>query len=390
LFYLAVAPRFFGPIATRLGEHGLAAQTRSGNGNGGGVWRRVIIEKPFGHDLDSARELARTLKRSLSEDQIYPIDHFTGKETVQNIMAFRFANDVFEQLFTRNSIDHIQISAAESLGVEKRGGYYDHAGATRDMLQNHVLSVLCLIAMDPPTSLEGDAVRNEKLRVLEAIRPMTEAEIAANCVRGQYGSGRVADTNVQGYRHEPDVDPRSATETYSAMTLFVENWRWAGVPFYIRSGKRLPEKLTEIAIHFKPPPLLLFDKLPVDACGPNRLVIRIAPEEGFGFSVRAKVPGPKMELKTVPMAFKYSEFGQRTRATGYETLLYDCMIGEQSLFHRSDTIDASWRIMNPVLDYWAANPPTDFPNYPAGSWGPKAAEEMLARRGDSWWVATQG
>lgn len=383
LFYLAITPTLFSKVVDQLGAAGLTTESP-------GDWRRVIVEKPFGRDLDSARALNAELTKSLDESQIFRIDHYLGKETVQNIMVFRFGNSIFEPTWNRRYIEYVQITVAEELGVELRGGYYDHSGVLRDMVQNHILSVLSLIAMEPPSSITGDAVRNEKVKVLEAIRPMTPEEVIENTVRGQYGVGTVDGKSVPAYRTEPDVNPQSNTETFVALKLFVENWRWAEVPFYIRSGKRLAARTTEVVIGFRRAPLMLFGVESEKSIPPNRLVLHIQPDEGITFDIHAKRPGPKISISNVPLNFNYSEFGETTAATGYETLLYDCMIGETSLFHRYDSVDASWRIVNPILDVWQALPARDFPNYAAGSWGPVAADNLLARDGHKWHHYPQG
>jgi len=377
LFYLAVSPTFFAKVVDQLGAVGLAAQTP-------GAWRRIIIEKPFGHDLASARELNENLGRNLNESQIYRIDHYLGKETVQNIMVFRFGNSIFEPIWNRRYIDYVQITVAEELGVELRGGYYDHSGVLRDMVQNHILSVLSLIAMEPPSSITGDSVRNEKVKVLEAIRPMQPEEVISNTVRGQYGAGLIGGKPVQAYRSEPDVNPQSNIETFVAMKLFVENWRWAEVPFFIRSGKRLAAHSTQVVIGFRRAPLLLFGGEVQTTNKPNRLVLHMQPDEGITLDIRAKRPGPNINLVNVPLNFSYSDFGEGTAATGYETLLYDCMIGDTTLFHRYDSVDASWRIANPILDVWQALPARDFPNYESGSWGPAASDHLLEKSGHEW------
>jgi glucose-6-phosphate 1-dehydrogenase len=377
LFYLAISPSFFGKVVEQLGNAGLAEEAP-------GAWRRVIIEKPFGRDLAGSRALNKELARHVEESQIYRIDHYLGKETVQNIMVFRFGNSVFEPTWNRRYIDYVQITVAEKLGVELRGGYYDKSGVTRDMVQNHILSVLSLVAMEPPASISGDSVRNEKVKVLEAIRPMQPEEVLVNTVRGQYGAGAIDGVSVPAYRNEPDVDPSSNTETFVAMKLMVENWRWADVPFYIRSGKRLAEHTTQIVIGFKRTPLLLFGENADDDVMPNRLVIHVQPDEGITMDIHAKKPGPSISIANVPLDFSYSEFGERTAATGYETLLYDCMTGDTTLFHRYDSVDASWRIVDPILDVWQALHPRDFPNYAAGSWGPEAADQLLRKAGHSW------
>ncbi len=377
LFYLAISPSFFSKVVDQLGAVGLTTQSET-------EWRRVIVEKPFGHDLASARALNADLTRTLDESQIYRIDHYLGKETVQNIMVFRFGNSIFEPTWNRRYIEYVQITVAEELGVELRGGYYDHSGVMRDMVQNHILSVLSLIAMEPPSSISGDAVRNEKVKVLEAIRPMQPEEVIENTVRGQYAAGSIGGKNVPGYRTEPDVNPLSNTETFVAMKLEVENWRWAEVPFYIRSGKRLAAHTTEVVIGFRRAPLLLFGEEMEKNIPPNRLVMHIQPEEGITLDIHAKRPGPKIEISNVPLDFSYKDFGEGMAATGYETLLYDCMIGETTLFHRYDSVDASWRIVNPILDVWQALPARDFPNYAAGTWGPAASEHLVARDGHRW------
>jgi glucose-6-phosphate 1-dehydrogenase len=377
LFYLAITPTLFATVVKQLGDASLTRES-------GDSWRRVIVEKPFGRDLDSARQLNRDLTSCLREDQIYRIDHYLGKETVQNIMVFRFGNSIFEPTWNRRYIEYVQITVAEKLGVELRGGYYDHSGVLRDMVQNHMLSVLSLIAMEPPSSISGESVRNEKVKVLEAMRPMTPEEVIANTVRGQYGAGTMDGTAVPAYRTEKDVNPQSMTETYVAMKLKIENWRWADVPFYLRSGKRLPEHTTQVVIGFRRTPLRLFGEDLSENVKPNRLVLHIQPDEGITFDIHAKKPGPQVQVVGVPLDFSYKQFGEQTAATGYETLLYDCMIGESSLFHRYDSVDASWQICNPILDVWGALPARDFPNYEAGTWGPEAAERLIAAAGHRW------
>jgi len=378
LFYLATPPDFFSEIVKRLGEAGLTGQD-------GGVWRRLVIEKPFGRDLDSARALNRALGRVLNESQIYRIDHYLGKETVQNIMVFRFANGLFEPVWNRRYVDHVQIMVGETVGVEDRGNYYERAGVVRDMIQNHMFQLLALVAMEPPTSFEADAVRDEKVKVLKAVRSMKPEGVLARAVRGQYGSGEVDGHAVPGYRSEPKVSPSSIIETYAALALQVENWRWAGVPFYLRSGKRLARRATEIVIQFRRPPLLLFDERE-EQVEPNRLVLYIQPDEGIEIRMKAKRPGPTMELNTVKLEFSYKQFGETSAATGYERLLYDSMIGDSTLFHRADMVEEAWRIATPIVDLWASLPPRDFPNYAAGSWGPTAADALIQQDGRSWWL----
>ena len=377
IFNLAITPTLFGMVARRLGGAGLLQETPDG-------FRRVIIEKPFGRDLDTARALNTELHECLKESQVYRIDHYLGKETVQNIMVFRFANMIFEPNWNRRYVDSVQITVAESLGVENRGGYLDHYGVLRDMVQNHMLSVLSLIAMEPPGTISGDAVRNEKVKVLDAIRPMEPEEVLENCVRGQYGAGVINGRQVPAYRDEPSVDPHSNTETYAALRLFVENWRWADVPFYLRTGKRLAKHLTQVFIRFKRTPLMLFGEKVHSEAGPNALILNIQPEESITIMIRAKRPGPSIVVDTIPLDFDYSEFGNQSPATGYETLLHDCMIGDMTLFHREDSVDASWRIVSPILDVWGALPPRDFPDYAAGTWGPVAADRLLERDGRQW------
>jgi glucose-6-phosphate 1-dehydrogenase len=377
LFYLATPPEAFVPIVRGLGASGLAHEE-------GGRWRRVVVEKPFGRDLESARALNREMTAFLREDQIFRIDHYLGKETVQNILVFRFANGIFEPIWNRRYVDHVQITVAEDLGLEGRGGYYDQAGVVRDIVQNHIFSLLALAAMEPPSTLEAEAVRNEKVKVLDAVRPMTPEQVLQNAVRGQYGEGFLEGKKVPAYRAEARVAPASMTETYAAMKLYVENWRWAGVPFYVRSGKRLPRRDTSLSIQFRRPPLLLFEQAGVAAIDPNRLDIRIQPQEAICISMKAKRPGSAIELANVALDFSYADAGGVPPATGYERLLYDAMIGDSTLFHRADIVEASWRIVAPVLDLWGTLPARDFPNYEAGTWGPAAAAELVARDGRRW------
>jgi glucose-6-phosphate 1-dehydrogenase len=377
IFYLATPPEAFAPLAARLGEAGLARAA-------GDRWRRVVIEKPFGRDLESAVALNGALRAVLREEQLFRIDHYLGKETVQNILVFRFANGIFEPIWNRRYIDHVQITVAEELGVEGRGAYYDRAGVLRDMVQNHIFQLLSLVAMEPPSTLAGEAVRNEKTKVLEAIRPQSPEEVLASTVRGQYGEGFAGGTRRPAYRSEPSVAPDSRTETYAALRLDVENWRWAGVPFYVRSGKRLAVRDTRIAIQFKRPPLMLFRESGLDQVEPNRLEIRVQPEESIHISMKAKVPGASIRLDEVRLAFSYRDFGPLPQATGYERLIYDCMTGDATLFHRADMVEAAWRVATPVLDLWSTLPARDFPNYAAGSLGPTAADDLLARHGRRW------
>ncbi len=377
LFYLAVADRFFASTVEHLGQSGLAAETD-------GAWRRVVVEKPFGHDLDSARALNKQLLAVLAEKQIYRIDHFLGKETVQNIMMFRFANGLFEPLWNRDRIDHVQITVAETVGVEKRGGFYEKTGALRDMVPNHVFQLVAMTAMEAPNSFHADAVRSEKAKVIGAIKICEARDVPCAVVRGQYGPGTIDAKPVAGYREEADVSPASEVETYVAMKLAIENWRWAGVPFYLRTGKRLAKRKTQIAIRFKEIPAALLRETQVENPAPNWLLLRIQPEEGIAFEFGAKIPGPTMKLGDVRMDFKYEDYFGTAPATGYETLIYDVMIGDATLFQRADNIESGWQVVQPVLDYWASHKPENFPNYAAGSQGPAGADELLKREGRAW------
>src|SRR5580692_1840069 len=376
LFYLSVQPSFFGLIAKMLAQYGLTKEE--------GYWRRVIIEKPFGHDLASARELNRDLISALQEHQIYRIDHYLGKETAQNLLVFRLGNAIFEPIWNRRYVDHVQLTVAEKIGVEGRGAFYESAGAFRDVMQNHMFMLLALIAMEPPTSLEGEAIRNEKVKLLRSIHLSTPEEALMDTVRGQYGEGIVNGKKVPGYRQEPNVNPNSTVETYAAIKLRIDNWRWAGVPFYLRSGKRMPRRTTTIVIRFKTPPLSLFASHEADPISPNYLVFKIQPEEGIALQIRAKIPGPTISTRSVKLDFGYDQFGNRQPTTGYEKLLYDCMVGDASLFHRSDMVEAAWEAAAPILEAWNNNPPTDFPNYAAGTWGPEAALRLIQRDQRHW------
>jgi len=375
LFYLSTQPSQYAEIAEGLGAAGL---------NKGKGWRRIVIEKPFGHDLTSARELQCRLEKVFRESEIYRIDHYLGKETVQNIMAFRFGNGIFEPLWTRTYVDHVQITAAESIGVEGRGAYYQEAGALRDMIQNHLLQVMATVTMEPASSFTSDAVRDERAKLLRAVRIMRPEQVAANAVAGQYGPGRSGSEPVIGFREEKGVDPDSQTNTFAAVTFLVDNWRWAGVPFYIRTGKSLPKRVTEIAIQFRTAPLAMFRKATAGAEAlPNQLILRIQPEEGISLKFVSKRPGSGMQLRPVSMDFNYgSSFGERS-PSAYETLLLDAISGDATLYTRQDMVEASWQAVQPILDYWSTQK-FKFPNYAAGTWGPPAADEMLARWGHTW------
>ena len=375
-YYLATAPGFFAPIVQQLGASGLV-----GEDNG---WRRVIIEKPFGRDYDTALKLNREVREVLKEKQIYRIDHYLGKETVQNIMVFRFSNGIFEPIWNRRYIDHVQITVAETVGVETRGGYYETAGTLRDMVPNHIFQLISLTAMEPPISFDADVVRDEQAKILKAIPPMAPEDVLTRTVRGQYGESVNGTERMASYRRESDVSPTSRTETYVALKLFIDNWRWADVPFYVRTGKRLPKRTTEIAIQFKRAPFLLFRKTSVGQLTPNRLVLHLQPDEGISLSFGAKIPGPTVRIGGVQMNFQYKDYFGTTPSTGYERLLYDCMLGDATLFQRSDMVETAWSVVAPIQDVWDALPPRKFPNYPAGSWGPEEADEMLARDNRHW------
>ena len=374
LFYLAVGARFFGGIVDHLGQAGLVTETETG-------WRRVVVEKPFGHDVDSARALNAQLRRSLGERQIYRMDHFLGKETVQNIMLMRFANAIFEPLWNRDHIDHIQITVAETVGVESRAGFYEGTGAMRDMVPNHVFQLLALTAMEPPTSFAADAVRSEKTKVLSAVH---RVNAASDSVRGQYTAGQRDGKLLRGYREEDGVAGTSTTETFVAMKLGVDNWRWSGVPFYLRTGKAMAKRSSEIVIQFKRPPLSLFRDTATEALTPNALVLKLQPDEGAALMFGAKIPGPTISIGQVHMDFHYKDYFQNAPSTGYETLIYDCMIGDATLFQRADSVIAGWQIVQPILDYWANDPAAPLTPYAAGSEGSAEASVLLQSTGRSW------
>ena len=377
LFYLATQPSAFPLVVGQLGRTGLDHEVH------GGGWRRIVIEKPFGHDLDSAKRLNREVGRVFRESQVYRIDHYLGKETVRNLMVFRFGNGIFEPLWNRRYVDHVQITMAESIGVEERGAFYEETGATRDVVQNHLLQLLTLVAMEPPATFEANALRDEKLKVLRAIQPPTPADVARNVVRGQYGPGWVAAEAVKGYRQEAEVDPESETETFLAARLQVDDWRWSDVPFYLRTGKRLPKRATEIAIQFKQVPHRLFQDSAVDP-EPNLLAIRIQPDEGILLRFGSKVPGLGLDIRTVTMDFTYGSAFSVDSPDAYETLILDAMLGDASLFTRADEVEAAWSIATPIVETWVDGPAPEMPNYAAGTWGPDAADALIERDGRRW------
>ncbi|HUG38101.1 MAG TPA: glucose-6-phosphate dehydrogenase [Candidatus Limnocylindrales bacterium] len=376
LFYLATPPSIYADVVRCLGETGF---NRSADG-----WTRIVIEKPFGHDLASSRALNQTVASVFSEEQVYRIDHYLGKETVQNILVLRFANGIFEPLWNRNHVDHVQITVGESIGVEARGAYYEEAGALRDMIQNHILQLLCLVAMEPPVTFEADAVRDEKTKVMRAIRPIPPDDVDAIAVRGQYGPGYVNGQRVRGYREEKGVSPTSITETYAALRLRVDNWRWAGVPFYLRTGKRLAKRASEIAVQFKQTPHLVFRRDPNAHPQANQLVLHIQPDEGISLSIGAKLPGPEFNIRTIELDFDYGNAFGGEPPEAYERLLLDAMKGDPTLYARREWVDMSWELLDPLLKAWSAGDPTKFPNYEAGTWGPVEAHALLERDGRAW------
>lgn len=375
IFYMATPPSMFGEIPRYLGKAGLARDRE---------WARIVVEKPIGYDLKSARALNAILAANFEESQIFRIDHYLGKETVQNILAFRFANPLFEPIWNRRYVDYVTITAAEEVGVEHRGGYYDHAGALRDMVQNHLMQLLCLVAMEPMVSFNADEIRNKKVDVLHAVRPIPRGSVQQCAVRGQYGRGTRHGKIMPGYRLEDDVSSHSRTETFAALKLFVDNWRWQGVPFYLRTGKRLPRQFSEVAIQFRTVPHQSFPLESNRDWHPSRLVLSIQPEEGIVMGFQAKYPGPKMLLRPVEMRFTYQDSFAVPSPDAYETLLWDVMNNDPTLFMRADQVEAAWQLLMPVQEAWAKSNPRDYPNYAAGSWGPKAADELLAREGHVW------
>ena len=376
-YYMAIPPDLFANVTQKIVKNGLGKEED-------GRWRRFIYEKPFGHDLESARKLNTDLLKLLKERQIYRIDHYLGKETVQNLLVFRFGNSIFEPIWNRNFVDHVQITVAEKLGVEQRGGYYDSAGALRDMIPNHIFQLVTLTAMEPPVSFDADSVRDEQAKILQAIQPFTPEEALHNAIRGQYDAGAVEGKAVPAYRGEEKVPTSSNTETYAALKFSIDNWRWADVPFYVRTGKRMPTKHSSIVIWFKKAPFMLFRDTPVERLRSNFIEIHIQPDEGITLHFGAKIPGPIVKVGAVDMDFDYVDhFGQHI-GTGYERLLFDCMIGDATLFQRADMVEDSWRIVDPILDVWSAIPARNFPNYPAGSWGPAEADQLLVGEGRRW------
>jgi glucose-6-phosphate 1-dehydrogenase len=377
IFYLATQPSQFGEIVTQLGRVGLDHERHDGG------WRRIVIEKPFGHDLDSAVRLNREVGKVFRERQVYRIDHYLGKETVRNLLVFRFGNGIFEPIWNRRHIDHVQITVAEAIGVEGRGAFYEETGASRDFLQNHLLQLLSLVAMEPPATFEAEALRDEKVKVIRAIAEPRGSDVRRNVIRGQYGPGWVAAKPVPGYREEPEVDPRSETETFVAARLTIDDWRWSGVPFYLRTGKRLPKRATEIAIQFKEVPHRLFRESATEP-DPNLLAIRIQPDEGIMLRFGAKIPGLGIEVRSVTMDFTYGSAFAVDSPDAYETLILDALLGDASLFTRADEVEEAWGIVDPVIAAWTESDAPDFPNYEAGSWGPPEADQLLEREGRRW------
>lgn len=378
VFYLSTQPKYFPIIIQKLGEHKLIYDVNKVKDK----WSRVIIEKPFGQDLTSAIELQKFTLNHLDESQIYRIDHYLGKETVQNLLVFRFDNSIFEAFWNNHYIDHVQITVGEEIGIGTRGAFFEEAGILRDIVQNHMMQLLSLVAMEPPVSLEANAIRDEKVKVLQAIRPIPLDEFHNYVVRGQYGPGFVNGEPVKGYREEGNVNPHSTVETFAALKLYIDNWRWAGVPFYLRAGKRLPKRSTEIAIVFKEVPGILFSKRKKGEN--NVLVMRIQPNEGISLKINSKVPGPQSPIQPVKMDFNYGSYFGLSPPEAYERLICDCMLGDGTLFARGDEVLSSWKLMTPVLEKWQETPPQDFPNYASGTWGPKEADEMLAKDDHQW------
>jgi glucose-6-phosphate 1-dehydrogenase len=379
VYYFSTPPKYFPLISEKLSNHGLIYPEKTLDDR----FSRVIIEKPFGHDLESAIELQRQIEKYMSENQVYRIDHYLGKETVQNLLVFRFSNSIYESLWNSHHIDHIQITVAEDLGIGTRGHFFEEAGITRDIIQNHLMQLISLVAMEPPATLDPKAIHDEKVKVIESIRPIPIDNYEQYVVRGQYGPGYIGNNEVVGYRQENDVSPTSNVETYAAMRIYIDSWRWAGVPFFLRAGKRLPKRATEIAISFRKAPGILFQSHGHHS-EPNVLVIRIQPNEGISLRTNCKVPGQSQPIQPVKLEFNFNTFFGIPAPEAYERLICDCMAGDNTLFARSDEVLASWRLLTPILHRWAEEPPKDFPNYQAGTWGPKAADEMLEKKRRTW------
>lgn len=378
VYYLSTQPSFFTSITEKLSNHGLIYDVEDRT-----RWSRLIIEKPFGHDLDSALQLQNALTHHMDERQIYRIDHYLGKETVQNLLVFRFSNPIFESVWNSRHIDHVQITVSENIGIGTRGRFFEEAGLLRDIIQNHMMQLVSLVAMEPPTSLKADAIRDEKMKVMESIRYFPVGDYDNAIVRGQYAPGYINGEPVIGYREEENVDPQSTIETYAAMELFIDNWRWAGVPFFLRAGKRLPKRATEISITFKDAPGFLFEKQnnKIDS---NILVIRIQPDEGISLKMNCKVPGLSSQIQPVKMDFRYSSYFGAAPPEAYERLICDCMSGDSTLFARADEVLASWRLFTPILEHWQETNPSTFPNYPSGTWGPDGADRLIEKTGRKW------
>ncbi len=375
IYYLSTPPSLYSIIPLAIGKAGI-------NKNNSG-WKRLVVEKPFGYDLESAKKLNKDLMKVFHENQVYRIDHYLGKETVQNIFVTRFANGIFEPLWNRNYIHHVEITGVEDIGVENRGGYYDSSGALRDMLQNHLLELTGIIAMEPPSSFDSDSIRNEIVKVFQSLRPLKEENVIEDVIRGQYLASKIKGENVPGYREEKGVDRNSKTETYVALRLFIDNWRWGGVPFYIRTGKRLPTRVTEVVIHFKPTPHYLFTRNNM-ADGCNNLVIRIQPDEGILLKFGMKVPGTGFNVQNVNMDFHYSQLQNSYLPSAYERLLHDCMMGDSTLYQRGDAVEAAWKFVNPILQAWKNDPDIPIYGYPAGTWGPEHADDLIEGKGLAW------
>ena len=377
IFYLATPPSLYTPIAKNLGAVGLARTDEKG-------WRRIIVEKPFGYDLETSKQLNKSILGIFDEEQVYRIDHYLGKETVQNIMVTRFSNGIFEPIWNRNYVHHVEITSAENIGVEGRGGYYDQSGALRDMLQNHLLQLVALVGMEPPVWADSRSIRNEMVKVLESLRPLSQDDVKSNIIRGQYSEAMVKGNQVKGYRQEKGVDPASRTETYVAMKFFIDNWRWNGIPFYIRTGKFLPTKVTEIVIHFQSTPHHIFCRPHESTDGFNQLIIRIQPDEGLLLKFGMKVPGAGYQVQNVNMDFHYSSLSEAYLPAAYERLLLDCMLGDSTLYARGDAVESAWKFVQPVLEDWKSNKNNPLYGYPAGTWGPKEADGLIEGQGLAW------